>query len=1131
MLGRLCDARGCGVEEWLRSIGLGERCVAFRDQGITLDQVAELTDEDLRELGLTIGDRRRFRHAVTLLTSSDATPRGAPSVNETTRAERRPLTMMFVDLVNSSSLGERLEPEDLLEVIRSYREFAGAAITRFGGMVGRLIGDGIFAYFCYPRATEHDPERAVRAALEIVRGIGTLQTPAGTPLNVHIGIATGRVIVSDLFAGGQQDLHSIIGSTPNLAARLQGFAPPGGIVIAEETYARVRGLFVCEDLGKRVIRGFAQTHGVWRVVGDASGRAKESRAPRRLTPFFDRQEELTILVERWHHACAGQGSAVLVIGEAGIGKSRLIEHFLAAHTDGDAQVMHLAGRAFDEDSALYPVIAFLRLTAQLEPDDPRDVQLDKLKSALAGDDAVKRAALPVLAELAGIPHDDTVLRALSPEQLRERMLSVLVAQLLLWASAKPLCLLVEDVHWLDPTSHELLGRLVDSAAGRPIMILLTARDGFEASWAAGRAIEVVPLARLAPADVAGMVQSLFGNRDLPPHLGRMIARRTDGVPLFVEEVARGLLQSNSLDDLEDDSIELPDQAIPASLHESLMARLDHSGVAKYIAQIAAVIGRTARCDVLAAVAELPEHELDQPCAVLCDAGVMISEFVEGGEGYTFSHALLRDAAYDSLLRDDRRRLHLRVAHALEALDPRTVAQQPELLAMHLTEGNEAETAAPLWLEAAQRSLARSALTEATRLLRRGLDALEKSPVSDSVRRLQVQLNGLLGPALIGLKGPGSPEAQELYARAYELCSEMPEEPSHFPIYWGWWRVSKDFHAWLRRSQAILQRAVEHSDPEFLLQAHHSNWASHYHAGNFAQCCKHIEAGLAIYQRGDYRHHATLYGNHDPKVCAHGNWAQLLWMQGRLLSAFAKEREALAWAEALDHHGSRLHASDTSLLHQVYRRNYAEIYHRSAELVSFSSAHALSDHRSKGLIFCGWITAIQEDPASGLRTLLEGLAHQRSGNTSEDFPVYLCLLAEAQMAAGRPDQAADELRRAVVEFDRVGLHSWRPEVLRLLGEATLASDSTAIAQVDTLFDEAMRVADLQGAAMLRLRTAVAKARLDLRLDRVPEGAEQLEAAIAAIPEDDNGHDLREARLMSAQLRARLGAVATVNGSRR
>ena len=847
-------------------------------------------------------------------------------------------------------------------------------------------------------------------------------------------------------------------------------------------------------------------------------------APPRLTPFFNRKAELAILAERWDRARAGEHCTVLVIGEAGIGKSRLIEHFLAAHLDDSARAVRLAGRSVDEDSALYPVIAFLRMTAQLEPDDPPDVQIAKLHSVLAGDEAVKRGVLPVLAELVGIPSDDAALRALSPEQLRERMLSVLIEQVLLLALDKPLCLLVEDVHWLDPTSQELVGRMVKSIAGRPVMILLTARDGFEASWMADCTTTVVRLAPLSPADVADMVQSLFTDRDIPPHLGRVIARRTDGVPLFVEEVARALLQAHSLDDLGDDSIELPDQAVPASLRESLMARLDRSGVAKDIAQIAAVIGRTARRDVLAAVAALPEHELDQPLATLRDAGVMIGELVEGVEGYAFSHALLRDAAYDSLVRDDRRRLHLRVARALEALDPQTVAQRPELLAMHLAEGNEAEAAAPHWLEAARRSLARSALTEATRLLKRGLDALEKLPVSDAVRRLRLQMSGLLGPALIGLKGPGSPEAQALYANAYALCSEMPEEPSHFPIYWGWWRVSQSFHAWLQRSDAILQRAVEHGHPEFLLQAHHSKWASHYHVGDFARCCEHIEAGLAIYERGDYRHHATLYGNHDPKVCAYGEWAQLLWMQGRPLSAFAAERKALAWAESLDHHGSRVHASDTGLLHQVYRRDYAEVFRRSAELVTFTSAHAMSDHRSKGLIFRGWITAIQDDAMAGLRTLLEGLAHQRSGTAREDFPVYLCLLAEAQMVAGLPDQAAEELRQALPEFDRLGLQSWRPEVLRVLGEATLAADPTAIDQAETLFGEAARIAEQQGAAMLRLRTAVSTARLYLRLDRVPEGARQLEAAVAAIAEDDDGPDLREARLMAA----RLGTVAAVKG---
>jgi class 3 adenylate cyclase/predicted ATPase len=1113
------------VEQWLRSIELAHHYTAFCDQGITIDQVGDLTDDDLRELGLSIGDRKRFRRGVAALPSSSAAPLGAPLVIERTRAERRPLTIMFVDLVNSSELGERLEAEDLLETIRRYREFAGVAIRRVGGMIGRLIGDGILAYFCYPVATENDPERAVRAALEIARGIGALETPAGVRLNVRIGIATGQVIVSDLFAGGTHDMGTIFGSTPNLASRLQGFASSGGIVIAEETYARVGKLFVCEDLGKREVRGFAQPNNAWRVIGETPATSASLVSPR-LTPFFDRQAEVAILAERWHCARAGEGCTVLVVGDAGIGKSRLIEHFLAPHIGNTAHTMRLAGSALHEDSTLYPVIAFLRLTARLEPDDPRDVQLEKLKSVIAGDDATKHEVLPILAELVGIRSDGLAARrAMSPEQLREQILSVLAEQLLSPARDKPLCLLFEDLHWLDPTSRELLGRLVASIAGRSGMILLTARSGFEAPWIARHATTVVHLVPLSPADVADMVQSLFTDRDVPGGLGNLIARRTDGVPLFVEEVARSLLQLNTLDDLGNDDTGLPDQAIPASLRESLMARLDRSGVAKEIAQISAVIGRSAKRDVVAAVAALSGNALDQPLAALRDAGVLILEFVDGAEGYTFSHALLRDAAYDSLLRDDRRQLHLRVARALEALDPQTVAHQPELLAMHLTEGSEPEEAAPHWLEAARRSLARNALTEATRLLKRGLDALGKLPATDDVKRLRLQLSGLLGPALIGLRGPGSPEAQALYGDAYALCSEMPEEPSLFPIYWGWWRVSQGFQTWLQRSDVILRRAVKHDHPEFLLQAHHSQWASHYHVGDFTRCREHIEAGLAIYERGDYRHHAALYGNHDPKVCAFGEWAQLLWMQGRPHSAFTSERTALEWAEALDHHGSRVHASDTSLLHRVYRRDYAEVFRRAGELVSFTSAHAMSDHRSKGLIFRGWITAIQEDPVTGLRTLQEGLAHQRSSAAREDFPVYLCLLAEAQMARGRPDLAAGELTQAIKEFDRLGLHSWRPEVLRMLGEATLAEDPKAFDEADTLFREAARIADQQGAAMLQLRTAVSTARLYLQLDRVPNGLQQLTSAITAIVEDDDGPDLREARSMVAQLHARLGADAT------
>ncbi len=1108
------------MEVWLRSIGLGDRVTVFRDQGITLDQVTDLTDQDLRELGLTIGDRIRFRNAVKALA-----PKPAPNADiaaasrgdvapvlEAMQAERRPLTMMFVDLVDSSALGERLEAEDLLEVIRSYREFANAAITRVGGHIARLVGDGILAYFCYPVATENDPERAVRAALEITRGIGALETPAKTPLSVRIGIATGRVIVSDLFAGGQRDLRSIIGSTPNLAARLQGYAAPNGMVIAEETYARVGSVFVCEELGEREVKGFTKPVNAWRVITEAPGfgRGSEPHHVRRLTPFYGRHAELGILAERWNRALAGEHSTVLVTGEAGIGKSRLVEHFVASHINDAAQVLRLFASPFDENSALHPVISFLRATAGLEADEPREIQITKIAAILAGNETIRRAALPVLVEFIGLSSDDPVPGTLSSSQLRERILSTLVEQFLLLAEQKPLCMIVEDLHWLDPTSLELLGRLVESIAGHTVMMLLTTRDGFEAPWMSRRTTTFLKLVPLSPGDVADMVQSLFANREIPEQFSRIIARRTDGNPLFVEEVGRALLSRDSLDDLGATTDAEPDLSIPDSLRESLIARLDKSGVAKRIAQIAAVIGRSVRRDLLVEVAGLPESALEQPLATLGDAGILLRAFSEGTERFTFRHALLRDAAYDSLLRDDRRDLHLRVARSLATQDAETVALQPELLAMHLTEAQEPEEAAPYWLEAARRSLGRSALTEATRLLRRGLDGLEKLQPTATVVDHRLALSTLLGPALIALKGPASLEAQELYRNAYALAENVPEHPSHFPLYWGWWRVSRDFSVKKQRASTLLARAVSRGDPELLLQAHHCNWATHFEAGDFARCAGHIEVGLGIYRAGNFRHHARLYGNHDALVCGLGALAQVEWMQGRPLNGLAQEHEAHRWAGELGHVGTLVHSLDVRILHRTQRRDHQEVFDLAGELVSLTSEHGLVDHRAKGLIFRGWTVAMRDDPVRGLRTLEEGLARQREIGTLEDFPIYVCLHAEALARAGRPEQAVNMLQRERRIFDELNLRFWMPEVLRLLAEIILHADRGGVAQAQTLLREAAELAATPGSVRLELRIAVTAAQFGLRLDDEEHATRRIAKALARIAEDDGSPELADAR---------------------
>ena len=1084
------------MEDWLKSIGFGHLVEAFRGQGIEDDQLGELTEGDLKEIGLNIGERRRFRRAIAERRDTEAklaTPDHTPT-------ERRPLTMMFIDLVGSSELGELLEPEDLLEVIRRYRELCGAAIQRFGGSVARQVGDGTLAYFSYPMANENDPERAVRAALDIVRDIEQLVTPAPTPLQVRIGIATGRVIISDMREGGTADLRSVVGSAPNLAARLQTVARAGGIIIAKETHERVRDLFACEDLGSIEIRGFSEARQAWRVLHDLPQRGwRPGARPQRLTPFCARRSELSLLARHWTATVGGAGRAVLVAGEAGIGKSRLIETFLALNCLEDCRVVQLSASPFDVDSPLQPFAAWLRA-----------------ESGIAASAGAARQPTSDVAGLLGVDAAEVAL--LTPAQVRERTLAALADRLLTLADTDPVCIVVEDLHWLDPTSLDVLERLVALVGQCRVLLLFTARDSFAAGWLADPAVSVLQLPRLGADDVAAMAQSLFEQADLPASFVSQLVRKSDGVPLFVVELLRGLISPGGLginaafsEDAEAD--------IPASLHESLMARLDRAGLAREIAQVAAVVGRSVRPDMLAAVAHRPSAELGAPLAALMAAGVLFRDSAGPNASYTFSHALLRDAAYDSLLRDQRQVLHLRVATMLQERDPDSIARQPELLAHHLTEGAHAEEAAPHWYEAGRRSLARSALTEATRLLRRGLAALDKVPHTPALADLRLRLMALLGPALIALKGPGSLDAQDHYAQAYTLCEELPEDASHFPIYWGWWRMSRDFANKVHRAEALLGRARLRADDGLLLQAHHCAWASHYCVGALDKSHAHAMKGLAIYAAGDYRDHARLYGNHDAKVCAHGELAEVHWQQGRPLQALAQERAALEWARELNHLGSTAHAMDYQLMHRVLRRDLNDVFARAGELATFSAEHGLADHHAKSLVFRGWALAMSEDPSAGLKLLDEGIARQRDIGTDEDFPVYLSMLAEVLIHKGKAARAVSELQAAREEYARMGLQVTIPELLRVLGEAVLAADPGATSAALDLFAESATRSEAQGASMLGLRTAVSAARLHLRLGSADIGMAALSRAIAAVSERDGGADLFEAAALLARLRER------------
>ena len=875
------------MQDWLRSAGLGRLIESFTAHNVERTDLVELTDADLRELGLTIGERKRFRR---VLAAQSGIVAALPATLAITRAERRPLTIMFVDLVGSTALAERCDGEDFMAVLQLYRQFCAEAIERYGGRIAQLMGDGILAYFCYPISHEDDSARAVRAALDIASGIGALITPAQAALQVRIGIAGGRVVISSLHTADIADFDSVIGSVPNRAARLQTLATPDAIIISELVHERVAPYFACEDLGRRVLKGFGAPEHVFRVLRPLARTATAINPTIRLTPLINREVELATLTRRWAEAQAGHGSAVLIAGEPGIGKSRLIERFVGNILGDEVVLLRMLSSLFDQDSALRPFLEYFRQASGFETEADPAVQLAKLAALLhdrgPGTDIVRDLA--VMADLLSLPMDAPMPTS-TPAALRRLSLEVLSGQILAAAIKSPACLVVEDFHWLDPTSRELLRTLIQHVGSHRLLILVTVREtALEDAQGLGCA-ELMTLKRLLPEQVANMLQSLFSDAPVPTSVVRGIIQRSDGVPLFIEEVLRPVLQSRTTTDW---SL-LPGEdaaagAVPSVIHETLMAWLDRSGGAIELAQIAAVIGRAARRDILAEISGLDSATLASSLETLGEAGLLHLETVNGQECAVFSHALLRDTAYDSLLREQRVSLHARTARVLAALDPEAVELQPELLALHLTEGSLGEEALEFWIAGGRRALRRSAMLEASRLLRRGLDVVRALPPTPALQAQTFTIMGLLGPALIALYGPGSQDVQALYAEAYQsvhaggdapISEDRREVQAHFPLLWGWWRISRDFRVMGERSAALLSRATRLGDPALLLQAHHCQWASCYNAADLLGCQDHIAHGMALYGSADYRDHASLYGNHDALVCAHGELAQVHWMQG------------------------------------------------------------------------------------------------------------------------------------------------------------------------------------------------------------------------------------------------------------
>ena len=777
------------VGSWLRNLGLEQYEAAFRENGVSVEILGHLTAEDLRELGVAaVGHRRQLLVAIAALRSEGA-PRGDP-VSPASRspansprnfdsseatAERRPLSVMFCDLIGSTALSARLDLEDLREVIRTYQACVETTIQQFDGFIARYVGDGVLIYFGWPEARETDAERAVRAGLAVAAAVSA--TPvSGEPLQVRIGIATGLVVIGEPIGSGDSRQQTAVGETPNLAARLQGLAGPGQVVIDVATRRQIGGLFECQDLGTFELRGLPAAVPASQVVSENRTLGQFEALRSGATPLVGRDEEMGLLLRRWAQGKSGSGRVVLICAEPGVGKSRLAEA-LAERIAGEPHTrLKYFCSPHHQDNALYPVIAQMERVAGFRHDDGPAVKVAKLQALLAAT-APPIEDVALIAELHLLPTVDLAPPLdVTPQRKKDKTFEALLRQVEGLSRQQPVLMIFDDLHWIDPSSRELLDHLTERVADWPVLLLAMFRPEFQPPWIGQPHVTMLALARLDRRDTAAMVANVAGDAALPTEIMEEIAERTDGVPLFVEELTKAVLESGAQGAVALSSV--PPPSVPATLHTSLMARLDRLGpTAKDVAQSGAAIGREFGFELLSSTTELPEPQFREALDRLTNAGLLFVRGVPPHSSYIFKHTLVQDAAYGTLLRGRRQRLHARIAAALEDRFPGIVLAQPALLAQHCEAAGVAEQAVAYWLKAGHQALARSAMTEAVAQLRKGLDVLAAVPDGPWRRQQELDLQRALVPALATTKGIAAADVGKTIARARTLAEQI-DRPEH-----------------------------------------------------------------------------------------------------------------------------------------------------------------------------------------------------------------------------------------------------------------------------------------------------------------------------------------------------------------
>jgi class 3 adenylate cyclase/tetratricopeptide (TPR) repeat protein len=1137
------------VASWLQQLGLAQYEPAFRDNDVDGEVLPELTAEDLIGIGVTsVGHRRKLLSAIAALGAAAPAPAPAPSSpvarvggsplpnpplpglgpgitgegRVAAQAERRQLTVMFCDLVGSTALSTGMDPEDLRDVIASYQNRCSAAIRHYDGFVAKYMGDGILVYFGYPRAHEDEAERSVRAGLDIVDAMAELNVAVrrlpGVELAVRIGIATGPVIVGDQIGEGTASETAVVGETPNLAARLQALAEPNQIVVSAATRAMLGDHFVLEDLGASELKGFAEPVPVWRVLSarDVESRFAATRGGSS-APLVGRQEEMGLLLRAWEGSSHGRGQVVLIQGEAGVGKSRLVEGLREA-SGNDHIWVAIRCSPFHTASAFHAIIEHLKRVFGWQPEDTALQHLARLEAGLAGFKTLPLSeSVRLFADLMSVPlpEDRYPRLQMTAQQQRDATLDAIVAWLIETAEGTPVLMAWEDLHWADPTTLETLGMLIEQAPTAAMLVIATYRPELTPPWPQRSHMTPITLNRLERTEVETMVGHLAGGRPLPGEVVDHIVAKADGVPLYVEELTKAILGSGVLEARGDAYVltgALAQLHIPETLQDSLMARLDRAPRLREVAQLGSVLGREFAYDMISALAGIEEDMLQSGLGQLVVDELLYQRGRPPRSRYLFKHALIQDAAYQSLLKRTRQQYHQQVAKLLEDRFPEVASTQPELVAHHYAQANCPAQAIGYWLKAGVAAARQSANVEAIDQYHRGLSLIEALPDARERAARELDLQMALGPALIATKRYSHPDIGRTYARGLELCRQLVDDPREFTSLRGLvlhhlnlLEMEKAQHF----AEEAMRVAERLDDAVRLVGAHTALGLALYWQGKLEPAFPRFRQGLELFDPN--MQFPDFPGAHPAVQCQLFAMA-ISWMLGYPDRSLEEASAAVKSAETLGHPLTLAQTLSYAALVHVFRHEPSAAADYAGRALRICEEQRVTQHHGIALCASGWALGVSGESEKGLAQIGQGVDSYGLGANQHGL---LALQADAQLAIGKPEAALVSVAAALKAVEKTGGAPLEAELHRLRGEALLAGAGTP-SEAEVAIENGIAVARRQNAKSWELRCAMSLARLRRQQGR-PQGAAALLAPIYAwFTEGFDTADLKDARTLLTEL---------------